>query len=172
MMSGVSVVTRSAEETRGVGRALGSVLATGDLVLLAGDLGAGKTQLAKGIADALGVAEPVVSPTFTLAREYAGRVRMLHVDVYRLDRAQELIDLGLEEESDDAVTVIEWGDVAAVHLPHERLEVRLERLASDDGEGSGAGADADDHRLVTITPRGPAWSARAVDLDRVLHGIV
>ena len=170
MMTGVSVVTRSAEETRGVGRALGSVLATGDLVLLAGDLGAGKTQLAKGIADALGVAEPVVSPTFTIAREYAGRVRMLHVDVYRLDRAQELIDLGLEEDGDDAVTVIEWGDVAAVHLPHERLEVRLERLASDATAGADAGAD--DHRLVTITPRGPAWSARDADLDRVLHGIV
>jgi tRNA threonylcarbamoyladenosine biosynthesis protein TsaE len=169
-MSGVSVVTRSAEETRGVGRALGSVLATGDLVLLAGDLGAGKTQLAKGIADALGVAEPVVSPTFTLAREYAGRVRMLHVDVYRLDRAQELIDLGLEEDGDDAVTVIEWGDVAGVHLPHERLEVRLERLASD--ATAGTDVDADDHRLVTITPRGPAWSARDADLDRVLHGIV
>jgi tRNA threonylcarbamoyladenosine biosynthesis protein TsaE len=169
-MSGVSVVTRSAEETRGVGRALGAVLATGDLVLLAGDLGAGKTQLAKGIADALGVTDPVVSPTFTIAREYAGRVRMLHVDVYRLDRAQELIDLGLEEDGDDAVTVIEWGDVAAVHLPHERLEVRLERLVSD--ADVGADADADDHRLVTITPRGPAWSARDADLDRVLHGIV
>jgi len=169
-MSGLSVVTRSAEETRGVGRALGSVLATGDLVLLAGDLGAGKTQLAKGIADALGVAEPVVSPTFTLAREYAGRVRMLHVDVYRLDRAQELLDLGLEEEGDDVVTVIEWGDVAAAHLPHERLEVRLERLASvHDARAEG---DDDDHRLVTITPRGPAWSARDADLDRVLHGIV
>jgi tRNA threonylcarbamoyladenosine biosynthesis protein TsaE len=170
-MSGLTVVTRSAEETRGVGRALGSVLAAGDLVLLAGELGAGKTQLAKGIADALGVGDPVVSPTFTLAREYTGRVRMLHVDVYRLDRAQELLDLGLEEEGDDAVTVIEWGDVAAAHLPHERLEVRLERMGSDDG-GDGAEAEADDHRLVTITPRGPAWSARDADLDLVLHGIV
>lgn len=167
-MSGLSVVTRSAEETRGVGRALGSVLATGDLVLLAGDLGAGKTQLAKGIADALGVDEPVVSPTFTLARAYTGRVRLLHVDVYRLDRAQELLDLGLEEEGDDAVTVVEWGDVAAAHLPHVCLEVRLERLAPDQGSR----ADLDDHRLVTITPRGPAWSARDADLERVLHGIV
>jgi hypothetical protein len=62
--------------------------------------------------------------------------------------------------------------VAAVHLPHERLEVRLERLASDDGAARGGDADADDQRLVTITPRGPAWSARDADLDRVLHGIV
>jgi tRNA threonylcarbamoyladenosine biosynthesis protein TsaE len=85
-------------------------------------------------------------------------VPLLHVDVYRLDRVQELIDLGLEEDLDDVVTVVEWGHVVAAHLPRERLEVRLDR-----GVGS-------DDRTVTITPEGPSWHARALDLERVLLG--
>jgi tRNA threonylcarbamoyladenosine biosynthesis protein TsaE len=150
-MSARSVVTHSASETRAVGRAVGSVLEAGDTVLLAGELGAGKTQLAKGIADGLGVTEPVVSPTFTITREYEGRVRMVHVDVYRLDRAQEVLDLGLDDTGDDVVTVVEWGDVAGAYLPAERLEIRLE-IRPD---------DRPDDRALTFTPTGPTWHARS-----------
>jgi tRNA threonylcarbamoyladenosine biosynthesis protein TsaE len=164
-VSGLTVVTHSAAETREVGRALGSVFVAGDVVLLAGGLGAGKTELTKGIARALGVSEPVVSPTFTLARRYSGRCPLVHVDVYRLDRAQEVIDLGLEEDADDAVTVVEWGDVAAAQLPAERLEVRLEAIAVPDGAGG------DDERVVTIALQGPSWHARDADLARALHGL-
>jgi tRNA threonylcarbamoyladenosine biosynthesis protein TsaE len=158
-MSTKSVVTRSAAETRTVGRTVGAVLEAGDVVLLAGELGAGKTQLAKGIADGLGVTEPVVSPTFTIAREYEGRVRMVHVDVYRLDRAQEVLDLGLDDVLDDVVTVVEWGDVAGAYLPVERLEIRLEIRSHDDRQD-----DRPDDRLVTITPTGPTWQGRGVAL--------
>ena len=150
-MSGTSVVTHSAVETRTVGRTVGSMLEAGDTVLLAGELGAGKTQLAKGIADGLGVTEPVLSPTFTIAREYEGRVRMVHVDVYRLDRAQEVLDLGLDDTGDDVVTVVEWGDVAGAYLPAERLEIRLE-IRPD---------DRPDDRVLTFTATGPTWHARS-----------
>jgi tRNA threonylcarbamoyladenosine biosynthesis protein TsaE len=153
----LSTVTNSAGETRALGRAVGALLVAGDLVLLAGGLGAGKTELTKGIAEALDVRDRVLSPTFTLAQRHAGRVPLLHVDVYRLDRVQELLDLGLEEDLDDAVTVVEWGDVAAAHLPRERLEVRLDR-----------GAD-DDQRQVTVTPEGPSWHARVAELERALR---
>jgi tRNA threonylcarbamoyladenosine biosynthesis protein TsaE len=151
-----STVTHSVEETRALGRAIGSLLAAGDVVLLAGGLGAGKTELTKGIAEALGVQGPVASPTFTIAQRHAGRVPLLHVDIYRLDRVQELLDLGLEEELDEVVTVVEWGDVAAAHLPRERLEIRLERGA------------ADDDRHVTVSPEGPGWHARAGEVERAM----
>jgi len=166
-MSAQSFVTRSAAQTRAVGRTVGAVLEAGDVVLLAGELGAGKTQLAKGIADGLDVTDPVVSPTFTIAREYEGRVRMVHVDVYRLDRVQELLDLGLDDAGDDVVTVVEWGDVAATYLPAERLEIRLETRPDDQPD------DRPDDRVVTITPTGPAWQARGAALAAVLgaeHG--
>ena len=109
---------------RGAG---GHVLRAGDVVALAGDLGTGKTVFAKGIACALGVDEPVVSPTFTLVREYDGRVPLVHVDVYRLDHLQELHDLGFDELlGGDAVTVVEWGDRVSALLPVERLDVLLD----------------------------------------------
>jgi tRNA threonylcarbamoyladenosine biosynthesis protein TsaE len=156
-MTGLSTVTHSAEQTRALGRAIGALLGAGDVVLLAGGLGAGKTELTKGIAEALGVKGAVTSPTFTLAQRHAGRVPLLHVDIYRLERVQELLDLGLEEDLDETVTVVEWGDVAAAHLPRERLEIRLDR---------GAG---NDDRNVTVCPEGPRWNAREGDLERALH---
>jgi tRNA threonylcarbamoyladenosine biosynthesis protein TsaE len=159
-VSGLSVVTHSTDETRTVGQSVGDLLEPGDVVLLAGELGAGKTQLAKGIAVSLEVEEPVVSPTFTIAREYEGRIPLVHVDVYRLDRAQEVLDLGLDDTGDDAVTVVEWGDVAGAYLPTERLEIRLETVDTD-------GA-MDDDRVITMTPCGPGWRAREAALARAL----
>lgn len=164
-MTGITVASRSADDTQGVGVALGAVLAPGDVVLLAGGLGAGKTELAKGIGRALGVVDVVVSPTFTIARRYPGRVPLVHVDLYRLDRVQELLDLGLEEEGDDAVTVVEWGDVATAHLPGERLEVQIDQV------GVGAGGATED-RIITIVPQGPSWNERDADLARALRGRV
>jgi tRNA threonylcarbamoyladenosine biosynthesis protein TsaE len=145
-----TTVSSSPGATEGIAREIAEVLQAGDVVVLTGDLGAGKTTFARGLADGLGVVGPVVSPTFTLAREYRGRLPMLHVDLYRLDRAQEVIDLGLEDlADDDAVIVVEWGDIAAAYLPgDERLEVRIER-----GPG-------DDERAVTLTPLGPSWLTR------------
>jgi tRNA threonylcarbamoyladenosine biosynthesis protein TsaE len=157
----IELVTHAATETRSVGAALAALLAPGDVVLLAGDLGAGKTQLAQGVAAGLGVEEQVVSPTFTLAREYPARlasgalVRLVHVDVYRLDRAVELADLGLDD-LDDGVAVIEWGDVAAAFVPGEHLLVQLD-----------AGAAPDD-RVITVAALGRSWVERAERLRAAL----
>ncbi|TML43088.1 MAG: tRNA (adenosine(37)-N6)-threonylcarbamoyltransferase complex ATPase subunit type 1 TsaE [Actinobacteria bacterium] len=121
----------------------------GDVVLLAGELGAGKTVFAQGFGRALGIEEPITSPSFTLVRIYPGRVRLVHADVYRLDHLQEVVDLALPELVDEgAVAVVEWGDVAAPALPADYLEVRLEW------------SEAEDERRVSVGAVGPAWSAR------------
>jgi tRNA threonylcarbamoyladenosine biosynthesis protein TsaE len=125
-------VTTSAAETRALGSGLGRVLAVGDLVVLTGDLGAGKTQFTKGIADALGITVPVTSPTFALHQQYEGRRRLHHLDVYRLDALDETLDLDLPELLDSGVTVIEWGDSITPVLPADRLTVRLVLDEQDD----------------------------------------
>jgi tRNA threonylcarbamoyladenosine biosynthesis protein TsaE len=157
-VSAIHVRTTSAEQTFAVAHGVAEVLHPGDLLILAGDLGAGKTLFAKGLAAGLGVTEPVVSPTFTLVREYEGTgVRVQHVDVYRLDQMQEVLDLDLDELLEaGAVTLVEWGDVVDSLLPPERLVVRL-----DHPEGSG-----DDERTLTFEPVGPSWSAREDALRR------
>jgi tRNA threonylcarbamoyladenosine biosynthesis protein TsaE len=151
-VSDVTVVTSSAEQTRSIGCCLAPLLRAGDVVVVAGGLGTGKTTFTQGLAAGLGVTDRVVSPTFTLTREYEGRLRLVHVDLYRLDRAQEVLDLGLEDVADGAVLVVEWGDVAAAYLTSEHLEVRL---AADIDSG------ADDERTIAITVRGRSWMPRA-----------
>jgi tRNA threonylcarbamoyladenosine biosynthesis protein TsaE len=149
--SAVTRTTGSPAETRALARRVARLVDPGDVVLLVGELGAGKTEFAKGLADGLGVTEPVVSPTFTLARVYEGRIPMVHADVYRLDRGTEVLDLGLEDQAEEeGVVVVEWGDLAARFLPGEHLEIRLE-----------AGADGpEEQRQVSITPIGRRWAAR------------
>lgn len=151
--------TTGSEQTRAMGAAVATLVRAGDLVLLAGDMGAGKTAFTQGFARGLGVTEQVVSPTFTLARQYDGTaLRLNHLDVYRLDHMQEAIDLGLSELIDDdgGVTVIEWGDVVIPALPADFLEVRL-----------AYGFD-DDERLFSFHSVGTRWSARRHALDEVL----
>ena len=150
----LAVTTRSADDTDALAVRVATVLEAGDVVLLAGDLGAGKTAFARGLGRGLGVTEAVVSPTFTLARVYEGRLRMVHVDVYRLDTVHELLDLGLDDLAEGAaVTVVEWGDVVSGELAPDRLEVTLEFVA-----------DAPDARRVTLAPLGAAWAPRAARL--------
>jgi tRNA threonylcarbamoyladenosine biosynthesis protein TsaE len=153
MMGVARAITRSADETLALAGALGSVLRPGDVVSVAGDLGAGKTVFARGVARGLGVTEPVVSPSFTIVREYDGRVPFVHVDVYRIDKVQELHDLGFEEiVRDDAITVVEWGDVIDALLPRERLDVHI-----DPGT-------ADDERIIGLEAHGRSWHGRAAEL--------
>jgi tRNA threonylcarbamoyladenosine biosynthesis protein TsaE len=158
----VIVRTGSAAATRAVGAAIASCLAPGDVVVLSGDLGSGKTTLAQGLAAALGVTEPVVSPTFAIVREYEGAVPVAHIDVYRLDRVQELHDLGLEEIFDGTrIVLVEWGDLVAPVLPGDRVVVRLRA----DGED----ADHDDARVIEVTVEGSVRSASlTVQLERAL----
>lgn len=122
----------SPAETRAIGLALGNVLRSGDFLALAGPLGAGKTQFIKGVALGLGVPanEPVVSPTFVLVREYAGRLKLYHIDAYRLSGSTDLLELGLEEfqlES-DAVVALEWADRTPEIIPEHACHVILEHV--------------------------------------------
>jgi tRNA threonylcarbamoyladenosine biosynthesis protein TsaE len=123
--------TRSEAETTAVGRTLGASLSPGDAVLLAGPLGAGKTAFARGLAEGLG-ADPdaVSSPTFTIVQEYAGRVRMQHVDLYRLSPA-EVDDLALEDLWEDSVLVVEWPDRWA-RRPSDAVTVEIEHAGGDE----------------------------------------
>jgi tRNA threonylcarbamoyladenosine biosynthesis protein TsaE len=139
--SGVATLPR-VEDTVALGSRLGGQLRAGDVVVLSGPLGAGKTVLAKGIATAMDVDGPVTSPTFVLARVHparrVGAPAMIHVDVYRLldhtgaDLLDELESLDLDTELDDAVVVVEWGEGLAERLSDRHLDVRLERISNSD----------------------------------------
>jgi tRNA threonylcarbamoyladenosine biosynthesis protein TsaE len=118
--------------TRAIGRALGREARPGTLIALIGELGAGKTQLAKGVAEGLDVPTVVNSPTFVLMNEHAGRLRLYHADAYRLAEPEEALDAGLiEDRQSDGVVVVEWADRLEGWLPADRLEITI----------SGGGAD-------------------------------
>jgi tRNA threonylcarbamoyladenosine biosynthesis protein TsaE len=116
------------EETRDLGRRLGRVLEAGDVIALEGDLGAGKTELVKGIAEALGVTSGVHSPTFVLHHRYQGRLPIEHYDLYRLE-GMAWVDTGLDEPAPDAVTVIEWPERADVLDDWATVRIRLNSTA-------------------------------------------
>ena len=126
---------RDEDATRAIAAAVAGLLEPGDVVGLSGDLGAGKTRFVQGAAAALGVEEPVVSPTFMLVREYEGRVPVQHVDAYRLSGAAELEDLGLEEVLPaDAVAFVEWPTAAEPFLERERTVARRVELRHGGGD--------------------------------------
>jgi tRNA threonylcarbamoyladenosine biosynthesis protein TsaE len=141
------------DETRAFGRSLATRLRAGDLILLTGPLGAGKTLLAQGIGAGLGIAGAVTSPTFVIARVHrGGRLPLVHADAYRLGDRFELDDLDLDASVAESVTLVEWGAGVAEQLTDAHLEVRLERLD-------------DDTRVVTLIPRGGDWAQRVAGLD-------
>src|SRR6478736_9760431 len=145
----IVATTSSAAATSDLAAALAELAQPSDLLLLTGDLGAGKTAFCQGFGRGLGIDEQITSPTFTLVRSYTGRLDLYHLDVYRLEQLDEVVDLGLSELLDDgSVTVIEWGDVIAPVLPQDYLEIRLHI-----GEG-------DDDRVIELEPVGQRWSAR------------
>ncbi len=135
------------DDTRAFGRELAKRLQAGDLVILSGPLGAGKTALTQGIGDGLGVSGRVTSPTFVIARVHRGPLPLVHVDAYRLrDSGRlDLDDLGIDEELDRAVVVVEWGEGVVEQLSDSHLEIRLER-------------HDDDTRTATVTGVGPRWA--------------
>ena len=125
------LTTRAPHETRAIGRALGAAAHAGTLLALVGPLGAGKTELAKGVAEGLGVTSVVNSPTFVLMNEHAGRLGLFHIDAYRLDDPEEAVAAGLFDDRQAAgVAVIEWADRLGDRLPAERLELSI-TLAPD-----------------------------------------
>ena len=141
-------MTATVEQTRALGAAVADIVARRDLLVLVGDLGAGKTAFTQGFAAALDVDEPVTSPTFTLANRYEGRLIVNHLDVYRLGEPAEARDLALPELLEDGVTLIEWGDVILAALPAERLDLRI------------TFGDGDDDRRFEISPVGACWVER------------
>jgi tRNA threonylcarbamoyladenosine biosynthesis protein TsaE len=155
-----------AESMRALGEHLAAQLRAGDLLVLTGELGAGKTTFTQGLGQGLGVRGQVTSPTFVIARVHPSEVggpELLHVDAYRLGSLEELDDLDLDTDLDEAVTVVEWGEGMAEGLSDSRLEVRIVRaLTAEELEG-----DLDPRR-VEITPVGPRWhdlSADGLGLD-------
>ncbi len=155
-MEAVRLRSRSAADTQEIGDALGRLLEPGDAVILTGELGAGKTTLTQGIACGAGVPDQVSSPTFVLVKEYVGRVTIAHVDVYRLARVQDVVDLALDEIGDgEAVLVVEWGDAVEQLLPADRLRVEL---VGEDPAG------IDDARLIRIEATGASWHGRFTTL--------
>jgi tRNA threonylcarbamoyladenosine biosynthesis protein TsaE len=153
----IRLAAPTAEDTRAIGGALASLLRRGDALALTGELGAGKTTLVQGAARALGYEGAVASPTFTLVREYrTPGLRLAHVDVYRLDRIQEVAELGLQEMLDDGVLLVEWGDVVEALLPDDHLVVEL-TVPTDDEE-----------RSILVRPVGTRWASRWERLEQVL----
>jgi tRNA threonylcarbamoyladenosine biosynthesis protein TsaE len=153
--------TVSVGETRDLAAAVAALAEPGDLVLLAGHLGAGKTAFAQGFGAGLGVTEPITSPTFTLAQQYDGRLTMHHLDVYRLDQLGEVAELGLSELLDEeGVVLIEWGDAILPVLPNDYLEVRLRFDLGSDA--------SDDERRIELRSIGRRWVHRQVSL---LHAL-
>ena len=135
-------------DTHALGQALADVLRAGDLVVLVGPLGAGKTAFTQGIGAGLGVREPVTSPTFVIARVHRdGRVPLVHVDAYRLGSVADVDDLDLDASAGESVTVVEWGQGLVEQLADEHLEVRLDRRD-------------DDVRTAVLVPHGPGWEER------------
>ncbi len=147
--------THTAAATQALGAALAPLLEPGDIVLLVGGLGAGKTTFVQGMATGLGYGGAVTSPTFTLRHTYGGRVELVHVDLWRLEQRSEILDLALEEELEEgAVVVVEWGEGAEDILGERALVVRLETTGEDE-------------RRISFEARGP-WRRRGTELEQVL----
>jgi tRNA threonylcarbamoyladenosine biosynthesis protein TsaE len=141
--------TDSPDATRDLAAALAELARPCDLLLLVGDLGAGKTAFSQGFGRGLGVVDRITSPTFALVQSYRGRLDLYHLDVYRLEQVNEALDLGLSEMlDDDAVTLIEWGDTITRALPRDYLEVRI------------TFGDGDEDRIVELAPVGSRWHSR------------
>jgi tRNA threonylcarbamoyladenosine biosynthesis protein TsaE len=161
----IELAAPSPGATHAIAGAIARLVRAGDLVVLAGEMGAGKTWFAKGFAAALGVTDAVTSPTFTLVHSYAGgRLPLHHVDVYRLERMSQVSDLGLAELLEESgtgkggVVLVEWGDAVAAALGADYLEVAL----SVDDE------DPEQARRLVVRAIGPSWAPRWEALCRVL----
>jgi tRNA threonylcarbamoyl adenosine modification protein YjeE len=152
-------VVPTPDAMRALGREIGALLAAGDLVVLTGPLGAGKTTLTTGIGEALGVRGPVTSPTFVLARTHPSEAAgppLVHVDAYRMGSSAEVDDLDLD--FDGSVVVVEWGSGLLEGIAESQLEVLIERPTEPAGDDPTV--EADEPRTVTLIGAGPRWAGR------------
>lgn len=154
----IACTTSDVDGTRAVAAEVAATARDGDLLVLVGDLGAGKTHFTQGFARALGVTEPVTSPTFTLANRYEGDLVINHLDAYRIEQFGDAEDLAIPELLEDGVTLIEWGNNILPALPPDLLEVRILL------------GDADDDRRLEFTAVGAGWTERLLELAGRLAG--
>ena len=166
----LSLVAPSLAATHAVAAALASVTRPGDVLVLAGEMGSGKTAFAQGFGRALGVTEPITSPTFTLVHSYETHAGPLHhADIYRLDQLTEVADLALGELAEfNGIVLVEWGDVVSAALG-EHLEVRLEVV--DDADDAADDAEPPSSRRIRITPSGRAWAHRWDTISDLVGGL-
>jgi len=164
-----TVTVPTADAMRDLGRRLGAALRAGDLVVLTGDLGAGKTTLTQGIGARLDVLGDVTSPTFVIARVHpplGEGPALVHVDAYRLESLAEVDDLDLDASLAESVTIVEWGEGLVEGLANGRLEVRLTRPRGAVGGGpDDPAADGDEPREVSLAGYGPRWTGFALTAD-------
>ena len=146
----IGFASASPANTRALGVLIGQVLQSGDVVLLGGELGAGKTTLVGGVADALGIDDVISSPTYTIVRELAGRIPIAHIDLYRIESPGEIEDLALDELVADRALLVEWGDLVGPYLGSSRLEVTIAYADPDDELG----------RDVSVGYMGESWRRR------------
>jgi tRNA threonylcarbamoyladenosine biosynthesis protein TsaE len=186
------VRTTSLAHTHAVAAAIARLSLSGDVLVLAGEMGAGKTAFAQGFGAALGIDEPITSPTFNLVHSYpAGRITLHHADVYRLTTQNEVADLALGELAEDrGIVLVEWGDVVANALG-DHLAIRLDPVSdtadagdagADDGSDGASGADetdapddpdvlVDEPRDITISGVGRSWATRWAALEQALAAV-
>ncbi len=151
-MTELKLISRSPEQTQRLGTRLGELAQSGDVFLLTGNLGSGKTCLTQGIAWGLGVKEYAFSPSFVIVREYHGRLTLYHIDFYRLDRFEEIADLGLDDYlCGEGVCVVEWADKGMAVLPDEHLLIHLSYMS-------------DTERTISLEPKG----LRHTELSKLL----
>jgi tRNA threonylcarbamoyladenosine biosynthesis protein TsaE len=154
-MTAMQLTSHNPEQTQRLGIRLGELAQAGDIFLLTGNLGSGKTCLTQGIAWGLGVKEHAFSPSFVIVREYHGRLPLYHVDFYRLDRIEEIVDLGLDEYFyGSGVCVVEWADKGMAVLPQENLTIRLSYIS-------------DTERSISLEPEGKRYTQllKSLNLD-------
>lgn len=157
-MRHLKLVTHSPEKTRQLGRLLGARARPGDLLLLSGPLGSGKTCLAQGVAFGLGIEEYARSPSFVIVSRYRGRLDLYHVDLYRLESLQEITDLGLEEyASGDGICLVEWAEKALPLFPQEHMWIEM------------AYGEAENERCIHLKVRGRRYRELLEELARQMH---
>lgn len=131
----MKIISKSVEETIKIGKCLGEIAAPGDIFCLNGDLGAGKTHFAKGLAAGLGINEHITSPTYNIVNEYNGQKKFIHFDVYRINEPDEVLDIGFDEYiNGSGVVLIEWSDLIDELLPKDRLEIKITKIINNNSK--------------------------------------
>ncbi len=165
----LEVFSDGPDRTKAIASVLAEMLKVGDLLVLTGDLGAGKTCFTQGLGKGLGIEQRITSPTFTLANQYRGRLLLHHLDVYRLDSVAETLDLDLPDLLESGVTVIEWGEQISEVLPsnHLLVSLRYPDLTDDEAEDSSDDSGFDD-RIIEFVATDDGWQTRIAHLAEQL----